>query len=107
MFVLMLDDGKAYGPFETVEEAVKCDLQAMAIYSLPEYQTRAAALLRTADRQFDSPDWADARALVEEVDHIVFEWKMVVGDDLYDQVFGGPLHTPQSYLDYHSRWAKD
>src|SRR5450756_1615658 len=72
----MLDDGMPYGPFDTAEAAVRCDLQAMAIDSLPEYQTRAQELLGLNSLL---SQWAAAKVLVGEVDHVIFEWKIVVG----------------------------
>ena len=110
MFVLMLDDGMPYGPFETAEAAVRCDLQAMAIDSLPEYQTRAQELLGLNSLL---SQWAAAKVLVGEVDHVIFEWKIVVGGyngESYNDVFGGGpeelLHDPDSLILNAQAWAK-
>lgn len=114
MFVLMLDDGTPYGPFDTAEAAVRCDLQAMAIDSLPAYQSRAKKLLDLNGLYYFKPDqWYAAQVLVGEVDHVVFEWKIVVGGlngESYDDVLGGGLdanlHTPDQLIANAQRWAK-
>src|SRR5450756_1895676 len=110
----MLDDGTPYGPFETAEAAVRCDLQAMVIDSLPEYQKKAQELIGLDGLgYFDAGKWYAAQQLVVEVDHVVFEWKIVVGGvngESYNDVFGGGpeelLHDPDSLILNAQAWAK-
>ena len=71
MFILGLDDGSNYGPFETLDEVLHYDLEQMVLEGLPEYHDRAIAILANWREQ-------DAEDLVVRGDHLIFEIKQVV-----------------------------
>jgi hypothetical protein len=116
MFILGQDDGTNIGPFKTLDEALLCDIQAMAAYSVTAYQTRAQRLLRLATPWDELTEtgleaWRDAASkLVDDVDHVIFEVILHVGSnqaltlddpaELYkDLVFDENLSEPKDYID--------
>ena len=95
MFILVFDDGEAFGPFDSAEEAVRADIHHMATAKdvLPEYAARARTLdsidnWSVPSWSVYSEDWFKAVELVKEVDHIIFSTNMVVGniDDLWPEL---------------------
>ena len=125
MFILMEDDGTPYGPFDSAQAAVRCDLKSMAIFSLPDYQPRAKTLLDLLSSDLTKTGmvawWAAATKLVEDVDHVIFEVKLITaltkgevpdpasldGDfRTYEALFGCPLISPEKFIKIAEDWAK-
>jgi hypothetical protein len=110
MIILMLDDGTPYGPFSSTISAVRADLLAMSTDSLPAYQGRATVL--AALNHFDPVTWAQATALLEEVDHVVFSFELKIGArpdgsalNSFQDVFGTKLHAPADLIEEAKNWA--
>lgn len=95
LVVAVMDDGEAFGPFDSPLDALRAVIHALAADSrvLKEYREPARRL--DDIKTWQMPELIDAKSLIHETDYVIYEIVAVVPTvGALEAIFGNDLQHP-------------